>query len=119
MSDEASSGTAQAVEALREEVARLDRKVDALSARVTDTVMRGWEARIDQLQLQAALGRMEMRDEVEPRIQRLRNAFEAARSQLTPIPGMVSDVLEDTSADLSPVIDQLERAYKDAKAAMS
>lgn len=119
MGEVPSPEAAEAVEALREEVARLDRKIDALSARVTDMVMKGWEGRIDQLQLQAALGRMEVRDEVEPRLQRLRKAFEAARSQLTPIPGMVSDALEDTSADLGPVLDQLERAYKDAKAAIT
>lgn len=119
MSDEPRPPTAEAVDALREEVARLDRKTDALAARVTDMVMKGWEARIDQLHLQAALGRMEVRDEVEPRIERLRNAFEAARAQLTPIPGMVGDALEDTSADLRPVLDQLERAYKDAKAVIS
>ncbi len=118
MSDVAMSGTSEAVEALREEVARLDRKVDALSVRMTDMVMKGWEARIDQLQVQAALGRMEVQDDLEPRIERLRKAFEAARIQLSPIPSMVGDVLEDTSADLRPIFDQLDRAYKDAKEAI-
>jgi archaellum component FlaC len=119
MSDQPTSETSEALETLREEMARLDRKVEALSARMTDMVMNGWEARIDQLQLQAALGRMEVRDEVQPRIERLRKAYETARNQLAPIPGMVGDALEDASADLRPVLEQLDRAYKDAKAAIS
>lgn len=101
-----------------EEIQRLRRRVEDLERRLADVEVMGWEGRIEQLQLEAALGRMEIRDELTPRVDRLRQAFESARQELQQVPTLVGEALEQTSEGLRPALEQLKRAYDEAREAI-
>jgi chromosome segregation ATPase len=107
------------VDELRREVEALDQKVESLARQVTEARMNAWETRVEQLQLEVALGRMELRDELAPRMERLRAALESGRRELSLVPGLVREAFTDASVDLGPVFQQLERAYTEAREAMS
>jgi hypothetical protein len=93
---------------------------------VADAEMAGWEARIEQLRLEATLGKMGMADEVSSLLARLKSAYDAARGELDEIPDLVEGELdeipylvEDASDDLPgrlrPAIDKIAQAYREAR----
>lgn len=101
-----------------EEIPRLRRRVEDLERRLADVEVMGWEGRIEQLQLEAAPGRMEIRDEITPRVDRLRQAFENARRELQQVPTLVGEALGKISKGFRPALEQLTRAYDEARAAI-
>jgi predicted nucleic acid-binding Zn-ribbon protein len=111
-------GDESAQQEQNEEIQRLRRRVEDLERRLADVEVMGWEGRIEQLQLEAALGRMEMRDELTPRVDRLRQAFENARQELQHVPTLVGEALEETSEGFRPALEQLKRAYEEAREAI-
>ena len=70
----------------------------------------GWRARIDELLVQIDLGGHDVRDRVRKEIDLTENAYLAARSRL-------SDVPADVHADITTVMEDLQRAFQAAEAA--
>lgn len=103
------------IEELERQVEALTDRVESLTEAVADAAVENWQTRIEQLQLQAALGRMEVRDEITPVMERLRNAFEAARSELTEVPAVVGEAAEE----LRPALRRFEKAFDEARRALS
>lgn len=103
------------IDELERKVEDLSNRVEKLTEALADTAVENWQTRIEQLQLQAALGRMEVRDEITPVMDRLRNAFEAARSELTEVPALVGEAADD----LRPALRRFETAFDEARRALS
>lgn len=103
--------TTPRLEELEHRVEELQARVDKLTQALADTEVSTWQTRVEQLQLQAALGRMEVRDELSPLMERLRSAYEAARAELTQVPELVGEAAED----LRPALGKLERAFEEAR----
>lgn len=100
---------------LERQVEELTAKVAKLTEALADSEVKGWQTRLDQLQLQAALGRMEVREEMAPLMERLRAAFDAARSELTQVPDLVAEAADD----FRPALRQFEKAFEEARRALS
>lgn len=103
------------VDELERKVEDLSNRFEKLTEAVADTAVENWQTRMGQLQLQAALGRMEAREEIAPIMDRLRSAFEAARSELTEVPSLVGEAAED----LRPALRRFEKAFDEARRALS
>lgn len=95
---------------LEARIDRLTEKVDRLAEAATDSQAREWEARLQNLQLQAALGRMDARDELEPLIARLRKAYDTAKTQLSEL----SDPLGEGAAAYREAREKAEKAFEEA-----
>ena len=93
----------------------LDRAVSRLSRQVADAEMGGWEARIEQIRLEATLGKMQIADEVSDRLTRLKSAYDAARRELDEIPDLMEGAPGDILGRLRPALDQIEQAYREAR----
>lgn len=111
--------TTSDIETLERKVETLDRTVNRLARQVADAEMAGWEARIEQLRLEASLGRMEVEDEFADRLNRLREAYQAARKELDELPELVGDTIAILPERLRPALDIVERAYREAKEKLS
>jgi len=107
--------TESPMETLEHRVDTLDRAVSRLTRQVADAEMGGWEARIEQIRLEATLGKMEMADEVSSRLARLKSAYDAARRELDEIPDLVVDAFGDLPGRLRPAIDKVAQAYREAR----
>src|SRR5690606_11696950 len=110
--------TTTSTDRIAELEARLDGladRVDKLTRALADNQAFGWEARVEQLRLQSALGRMELRSGFEPTDERLRNAFEAARAELRDVPELVVEA----AGELRPAFERLERAFDEARRAIT
>ena len=103
------------VESLERQIQTLDRAVSRLAHQVAATEMNGWDARIEQLRLEATLARMEIQDEVSERIDRVKTAYEAARRELEGIPDLVEDAVGDLPGRLRPALDQVEKVYREVR----
>lgn len=107
--------TTSDVETLERKVESLDRTVNRLARQVADAEMAGWEARIEQLRLEATLGRMEIEDELADRLTRVREAYQAARKELDDLPELVGDTIAVLPDRLRPALDMVESAYREAR----
>lgn len=99
-----------------------ERQVDHLSRQVAEMMsfMAGsqldqWMARIEDLELQASLARMELREEAGPRIEDLKSRLETARTELATAGDKAGDVWGVLSQGVRAAFADLKAAFEETK----
>ena len=108
--------------AIDRELHRIDNEVSVARARIDEDIADGrealanafhdeldvWKARLDDLKVQADLGRMEVRDQISPLIRRLDNAILNLRHDVQRIGGS-GDLTSDVKASVEDRMKTLRR----------
>jgi len=110
-------GTPTAVEDLAATLDTLEADLDAaiqnessLSMAAADRQARAWRGRTDRLRVQAALGIMEMKDDLERLVRRLKHVRAAVLVELRDAAGDARGGVEELRADMEAVIGDVRRA---------
>lgn len=74
-----------------------------------------WRGRIDDLEVQAHLGSLEARDQIDPLIENLRNAWLEARSKLSSQTTTASDVVGTLRDGLEQAMGEIREAVAAAR----
>lgn len=99
---------------LEARVAALEEQLHALRSELVEGQLDDWKARIDQLEVQAHLGQMEARGEIEPLLEQMRNRLLDARQQLDRVGGAAGDAVSTVSDGVKSALDDLRKALSDA-----
>ena len=92
----------------------LEEQLASLRSELLEGQLDEWKTRIDQLEVQAHLGQMEARDEVEPFLELLRNRLLEARTQIDRMGGAAGDAMSSVSDGVKGAFDDLRQALSDA-----
>ena len=74
-------------EDLQARIDQLEQRIDELEKTSVDAHLEEWKAKIDNLQLQASLAKMDGKDEVKSSIDRLNDTWNGVRDRLEKIAG--------------------------------
>lgn len=99
---------------LEARVAALEEQLHTLRSELVEGQLDDWKARIDQLEVQAHLGQMEARGEIEPLLEQMRNRLLDARQQLDRMGGAAGDAVATVSDGVKSALDDLRKALSDA-----
>lgn len=108
-------------ETTREELQRLDRRIDEVDQRVSELAemlaqsqLEEWRRMIDQLELQAHLGQMELRDQLRQPLADLRRSWEDARTTFEEISERTDEARDVLFESLDPAMTQVRTAFEQA-----
>jgi len=93
----------------------LSRQVKELTTFMVDGQLDQWKSRIDDLELQMALGRMELKEEAGPKIDELKTKLDEARAELTAAGDKATEVWATLSAGLRSAFAELKDAFVETK----
>jgi O-succinylbenzoate synthase len=99
---------------LEARVKALEEQMSSLRTEMVEGQLEEWKARIDQLEVQAHLGQMEARGEIEPLLELMRNRLLDARQQLDRVGGAAGDAVASVSDGVKSALDDLRKALADA-----
>jgi hypothetical protein len=111
MEKEAEAG----VEPFERQVDHLSRQVAEMMSFMAGSQLDQWMARIEDLELQASLARMELREEAGPRIEDLKGRLETARTELTTAGDKAGDVWGVLSEGVRAAFAELKSAFEETK----
>lgn len=101
-------------EELKARIADLEQQVAELRAQLYESEIQDWKARIDQLEVQAKLGSMEARDEINPVLDRLRNLVLDARTQMEQSQSSVGDAIGSIREGVVNAVRDISQGWDDA-----
>ncbi|MFN8040518.1 MAG: hypothetical protein U0Q07_14995 [Acidimicrobiales bacterium] len=101
-------------EELKARIADLEQQVAELRAQLYESEIQDWKARIDQLEVQAKLGSMEARDEINPVLERLRNLVLDARAQMEQSQSSVGDAIGSIREGVVNAVRDISQGWDDA-----
>ena len=101
---------------LQERIQALEDKVEQLRRDLLDNQVEDWKARIDALEMQAHLGQMEAREELNPLVERLRNRWLDAREQADKARSAAGDALGSLAEGAKKALGDLQQAMDEAAA---
>lgn len=106
----------------RERIEELERQIDDLKGQLRDVrhqlaaaELDQWQGRIDDLEVQAHLGSMAVRDRLAPVVDDLRNAWLEARTRLTEGAETTSSVTERLRVGLENAMAEIRSAVQEAR----
>lgn len=106
-------------EELKTRIADLEQQVVDLRAQLYESELQDWKARIDQLEVQARLGSMEARDEINPVLDRLRNLVLDARAQVDQSQSSVGGAIDSLRESLVSAIRDVSNGWDEAIAKLT
>lgn len=106
-------------------ITQLERQVDELKGQLRDVrhqlaaaELDQWQGRIDDLEVQAHLGSMALRDRLTPVVEELRNAWLEAKARLESGADTTSTVTERLRSGLEKAAADIRSAVLDARSAV-
>lgn len=111
MEKEAEAGA----ESFERQVDHLSRQVAEMMSFMAGSQLDQWMARIEDLELQASLARMELREEAGPRIEDLKGRLETARTELATAGDKAGDVWGVLSQGVRAAFADLKAAFEETK----
>jgi predicted nucleic acid-binding Zn-ribbon protein len=99
---------------LEQRLADLEEQVSKLSDALLQSQLDDWKARIDQLEVQARLGQMEAREQLNPIVEQLRNRWLDARDQLDRAQEAAGDALTTLRSGVRSAMKDLGEAFDEA-----
>jgi predicted nuclease with TOPRIM domain len=102
----------QRIAELERQLEELQAQHDDLRRQLTEARSDQWQARIEDLEVQAHLGAMEAQDTLDPLVEQLRNAWLEARQRFDSGASTASDVIDQLR-------DGFEQAGRDIRDALS
>jgi hypothetical protein len=103
------------IAALEAHIAELQSQLLDTRQQLTDAQLDQWKGRIDELEVQASLGRMEAQEQLGPIIDQLRNRWLDARSQLGTAGTAAGDVFTALRTGLEQAMDQIRAGARTAR----
>lgn len=82
------------LEGLKDQVAELREELSDLNRRFLDEQLEAWGARLDELDIQLHLARMDARDDLRPLVERLQERLGSARADAGQLTGSASDAMK-------------------------
>lgn len=105
-------------------VAALETQIDDLRSQLKDVrrqlseaELDQWRARIDDLEVQAHLGSLEVKQRLDPVVEELRNRWLDAREQVSNSADTASDVFDALRKGLEHAMGEIRRSVAEAKSA--
>jgi chromosome segregation ATPase len=101
--------------ALEARIAELQEQLAQTRQQLTDAQLDQWKGRIDELEVQMSLGRMEAQEQLEPMVEQLRNRWLDAQSQLRTAGTAAGDVFTALRAGLEQTMEQVREGARTAR----
>ena len=108
----------------KDRVAALETQVDELRSQLTEVrrqlseqELDQWRARIDDLEVQAHLGSLEVKERLDPVVEDLRNRWLDAREQVSKSADSASDVTDALRKGFEHALSEIRRSVVEAKSA--
>jgi DNA repair exonuclease SbcCD ATPase subunit len=101
---------------LEDRIEQLEEQLRRLNEDVLEGQLADWKARIDQLEVQARLGGMEAREQVDPVVERLRNRWLDAKEQFDKTQAAAGDAFASVRDGVKRAVDDLGDSLDEAVA---
>jgi|LakMenEpi03Aug12_release.lakeMendotaPanAssembly.Ray.scaffolds.fasta_scaffold27047_6 chromosome segregation ATPase len=105
--------TEDRIAGLEARITELQSELAATRQQLTDAQLDQWKGRIDELEVQMHLGRLDAEQQMEPVLEQLRNWWLDAREQLTQTGSAASSLAGDTFASLRSGVDKAMDQLRD------
>jgi len=99
---------------LEARIEQLEDQVTKLRQELLQSQLDEWKSRIDQLDVQMHLGSMNLRDELSPVLERLRNGYLEARAQLDQTQSTVGEALGSLLDAAKAAVKDLSKGWDEA-----
>jgi hypothetical protein len=103
------------IEPFERQVDHLSRQVADIMTLMTDTQLDSWMTRLEDLELRAALAKMELRDDARAMIDDVRARLESARTELAGAGDKAGEVWGALSTGMRAALDELKTALEETK----
>ncbi|MCC5951990.1 MAG: hypothetical protein JJU45_07825 [Acidimicrobiia bacterium] len=100
---------------LEERVAALQAELETTRRDLTDAQLDQWKGRIDEMEVQMHLGRLDAEDQLEPVVEQLRNRWLDARTQLNDATTTASDVFSTLRTGIESAMDDIRTSLRSAR----
>lgn len=100
---------------LEGKIGDLEEQLLVLRRELGEAEMDRWRGRIDDLEVQARLGSMDVRDRLAPLVEELRNTWLSAKESFSDASSTTSEVFERIRDGLNNARDEIRGALDDAK----
>jgi hypothetical protein len=105
----------QKIATMEDRIGGLERELDRMRQELSQARLEQWEGRIDDLEVQAHLGSMEINQRLEPIIETLRNRWLDAKEQLDNASSTANDVFTILRKGFEQSLRDLKDAVSNAK----
>jgi hypothetical protein len=112
MSDEST------IDALKARIEQLEEEQDRLRQDLSRAQLDEWQGRLDDVGLQMHLATMDLRDRLEPIVQRAQNEIAEARSRIDQGTSTASDAAAAIRSGFEDAWNDLRAAFDDVKASL-
>lgn len=109
---------AERIAALEAQVGDLEEQLSTVRRQLSRAELDQWRARIDDLEVQAHLGSLEVRDELAPLVEGLRNTWLDARSRIESGSDTTTEVIDALRDGLEQAMADIRRSLITARTAV-
>jgi predicted nucleic acid-binding Zn-ribbon protein len=100
---------------LEKQIERLEAKQTELYEQLAEARLDQWKGRLEDLEVQIRLGAMDTNDRVEAVVQKARDRWNDAKSQLTGAKATAADVVETVRSGVENALADIRKAIVDAR----
>lgn len=100
---------------LEKQIERLESKQTELYEQLAEARLDQWKGRLEDLEVQIRLGAMDTNDRVEAVVQKARDRWTDAKSQLTGAKATAADVVETVRSGVESALADIRKAIVDAR----
>ncbi len=103
--------------ALEAQIDELRSQLKDVRRQLSEAELDQWRSRIDDLEVQAHLGSLEVKERLDPVVEELRNRWLDAREQVANSAGTASEVVDALRKGLEQAMGEIRRSLIEAKSA--
>lgn len=107
--------TEDRIAGLEARIADLQTELAATRKQLTDAQLDQWKGRIDELEVQMHLGRLDAEEQMEPVVEQLRNWWLDARDQVSQAGSAAGDAFSSLRSGLEQAMEQVRRGASAAR----
>lgn len=111
--------TQQRIDALEQRITELSDELSATRRQLSEAQLDQWKGRIDDIEVQLGLARLEAQEQLSPVLEQLRNRWLDAQQQLGSATNAAGDVFGSLRSGVESAVDDLRAALRDARRAAS
>jgi hypothetical protein len=108
--------TDSSIEALSARIEALEAEQEKLRDQLIQAQLDQWKGRVDDLEVQAHLGALDLQDKVQPLVEQVRNSLLDAREKATSAASAADDVVASLRKGVEKAFDDIVSAVRDARA---
>ncbi len=115
--DDATTADTERIGALEAQIGELRTQLKDLRRQLSEAELDQWRARIDELEVQAHLGSLEVKSELDPVIEELRNRWLDAREKVSASTDTASEVFDALRSGVEQAMGEIRRGVANARSA--